>query len=131
MGHINDKTTPNPWYWIPSLYLAEGIPYVMVMTVAGILFKRFGVSNTDIALYTSWWYLPWVIKPLWSPVVDLFKTKRWWITTMQFFIGIGLAGVALSLPGDDFSGIPWFFSGCWHLAPLPTTPPQTDFICMA
>lgn len=102
MGHINDKTTPNPWYWIPSLYLAEGIPYVMVMTVAGILFKRFGVSNTDIALYTSWWYLPWVIKPLWSPVVDLFKTKRWWITTMQFFIGIGLAGVALSLPGDDF-----------------------------
>ena len=64
MGHINDKTTPNPWYWIPSLYLAEGIPYVMVMTVAGILFKRFGVSNTDTALYTSWWYLPWVIKPL-------------------------------------------------------------------
>lgn len=102
MGHSNAKNTPNPWYWIPSLYLAEGIPYIMVMTVAGILFKRFGISNTDIALYTSWWYLPWVIKPLWSPVVDLFKTKRWWITTMQFFIGIGLAGVALSLPGNDF-----------------------------
>lgn len=102
MGHSNAKNTTNPWYWIPSLYLAEGIPYIMVMTVAGILFKRFGISNTDIALYTSWWYLPWVIKPLWSPVVDLFKTKRWWITTMQFFIGIGLAGVALSLPGNDF-----------------------------
>lgn len=102
MGHSNAKNTSNPWYWIPSLYLAEGIPYIMVMTVAGILFKRFGISNTDIALYTSWWYLPWVIKPLWSPVVDLFKTKRWWITTMQFFIGIGLAGVALSLPGNDF-----------------------------
>lgn len=102
MRHRDKHTIPNPWYWIPSLYLAEGIPYVMVMTVAGILFKRFGISNTDIALYTSWWYLPWVIKPLWSPVVDLFKTKRWWITTMQFFIGIGLAGVALSLPGNDF-----------------------------
>lgn len=92
----------NPWSWVPSLYLAEGIPYVMVMTVAVILFKRMGISNTDLAFYTSWLYLPWVIKPLWSPVVDLFKTKRWWITVMQLVIGSGLAGVALSLPGDHF-----------------------------
>lgn len=92
----------NPWYWISSLYLAEGIPYILVITVSAILYKRMEISNSELALYTSWLYLPWVIKPLWSPIVDLFKTKRWWITTMQLVIGTGLAGVALSLPGPDF-----------------------------
>ena len=62
------------------------------------MYKRFGVSNTDIALYTSWLYLPWVIKPFWSPFVDLLSTKRWWIVTMQLLIGAGLAGVALLIP---------------------------------
>ena len=89
------------WSWIPTLYFAQGLPYVVVMTVAVIMFKRMGISNTDISLYTSWLYLPWVIKPLWSPVVDLFKTKRWWIITMQIIIGAGLAGVALTLPGPS------------------------------
>ena len=73
----------NPWAWVPSLYLAEGTPYVMAMTVSVILYKRLGISNTDIALYTSWLYLPWVIKPLWSPFVDMFRTKRFWIVAMQ------------------------------------------------
>lgn len=89
----------NNWCWVPSLYFAQGLPYVIVMTVAGIMFKRLGISNTDIALYTSWLYLPWVIKPLWSPLVDLLKTKRWWILSMQILIGAGLAGVALTLTG--------------------------------
>ncbi|OJX90769.1 MAG: MFS transporter [Paludibacter sp. 47-17] len=88
----------NPWAWVPTLYFAQGIPYVIVMTVSVIMYKRFGVSNTDIALYTSWLYLPWVIKPFWSPVVDLFKTKRWWIVSMQLLIGAGFAGVALLIP---------------------------------
>ena len=92
----------NPWLWVPSLYLAEGFPYVMVMTVSVIMYKRLEVSNTEIALYTSWLYLPWVIKPFWSPVVDLLKTKRLWIISMQFFIGAGLAGVALTLPTEKF-----------------------------
>ena len=92
----------SPWAWIPSLYFAEGIPYVLVMTVSVIMYKRLGVSNTEIALYTSWLYLPWVIKPLWSPLVDVLKTKRWWIVTMQLLIGGGLAGVALTLPLDDY-----------------------------
>src|SRR5664280_140838 len=91
----------NPWAWISTLYFAEGIPYVVAMTVAVIMFKRFGISNTDIALYTSWLYLPWVIKPLWSPIVDLLKTKRWWIIIMQLVIGAGLGGVALSIPLPD------------------------------
>ena len=72
------------------------------MTVAVIMYKRLGISNTDIALYTSWLYLPWVIKPFWSPFVDLIKTKRWWITTMQLLIGAGLAGVAFLIPAPFF-----------------------------
>lgn len=92
------KKKHSPWAWIPTLYFAEGIPYVVAMTVSVIMYKRLGISNTDIALYTSWLYLPWVIKPFWSPFVDLIKTKRWWIITMQLLIGAGLAGVAFLIP---------------------------------
>ena len=98
MNHSKPHKTRNPWAWIPTLYFGQGIPYVVVMTVAVIMYKRFGLSNTDIALYTSWLYLPWVIKPFWSPFVDILKTKRWWIVTMQLLIGAGLAGVAFTLP---------------------------------
>ena len=73
----------SPWAWIPTLYFAQGLPYVAVMTISVIMYKNLGISNTDIALYTSWLYLPWVIKPFWSPFVDLLKTKRWWIVSMQ------------------------------------------------
>ena len=93
-----NKSTRSPWSWIPTLYFAEGLPYVAVMTISVILYKRFGLSNTDIALYTSWLYLPWVIKPFWSPFVDILKTKRWWIVAMQLLIGAGLAGIAFTLP---------------------------------
>lgn len=90
------------WAWVPSLYFAEGLPYVVVMTLSVILYKRLEVSNTQSALYTSWLYFPWVIKPLWSPFVDLIRTKRWWVYTMQLLIGAGMAGVAFTLPGDFF-----------------------------
>ena len=96
------STYRNPWAWIPSLYFAEGVPYVIVMTLSVIFYKRMGISNTDIALYTSWLYLPWVIKPLWSPMVDILKTKRWWIIIMELFIGVGLAGVAFTIPVSNF-----------------------------
>jgi PAT family beta-lactamase induction signal transducer AmpG len=92
----------SPWAWIPTLYFGQGIPYVVVMTLSVIMYKNLGVSNTDIALYTSWLYLPWVIKPLWSPIVDMFKTKRYWITTLQFVIGVSLAMVALTIPTSNF-----------------------------
>ncbi|NWG02133.1 MAG: MFS transporter [Syntrophaceae bacterium] len=95
-------TSRNPWAWVPSLYIAEGIPYTMVMTVSVILYKRLGISNTDIALYTSWLYLPWVIKPFWSPFVDLLKTKRTWILLMQCLTGASLACVAFSIPAGRF-----------------------------
>ena len=94
-----NPTVRNPWSWVPSLYFAEGVPYVAVMTISLILYKRLGLSNTEITLYTSWLYLPWVIKPLWSPFIDILKTKRWWIVTMQLLIGASLAGVAFTIPG--------------------------------
>lgn len=77
----------SPWTWVPSLYFAEGVPYVAVMTISLIMYKRLGLSNADITLYTSWLYLPWVIKPLWSPFVDILRSKRWWIVAMQLLIG--------------------------------------------
>lgn len=103
MSNLKDNTpqpkphTTSPWSWIPTLYFAEGIPYVIVMTVALVMFKRFGVNNGDAALYTSWLYLPWVIKPFWSPLVDIVRTKRWWIWAMQMLVGAGLAGIAFTL----------------------------------
>jgi len=115
MNHnsLKPKKT-SPWAWIPSLYLAQGLPYVAVMTISVIMYKRMGISNTDIALYTSWLYLPWVIKPFWSPIVDILKTKRWWIFTMQLLIGAGFAGIAFTTP------LPFFFQGTlaffWLLA---------------
>jgi len=99
---MRKATTKNPWLWIPTLYFAEGLPYVFVMTVSVIMYKRLEISNTDIALYTSWLYLPWVIKPLWSPIVDILKTKRYWIVLMQLIVGAALAGVAFTLPADRF-----------------------------
>ena len=92
----------SPWCWVPSLYFAQGIPYVAVMIVSVLMYKRLGLSNTDVALYTSWLNLPWVIKPFWSPFIDLLKTKRWWVVSMQLLIGAGLAGVALTLPTPFF-----------------------------
>jgi PAT family beta-lactamase induction signal transducer AmpG len=96
------KENRSPWSWIPTLYYAQGLPYTIVMTVSVILYKRMGISNTDIALYTSWLYLPWVIKPLWSPIVDSLKTRRLWIVAGQFIIGVSLAGVALTIPLPNF-----------------------------
>ena len=105
MSTSNEKTaaiTRNPWLWVPTIYLAEGVPYMIAMTVSVVLYKNLGLSNTQIALYTSWLYLPWVIKPLWSPFVDLFRTKRFWIVLMQLALGASFACVALTLPAKDF-----------------------------
>ncbi|MDP1676667.1 MAG: MFS transporter [Bacteroidota bacterium] len=95
-------TSRKLWSWIPTLYFGQGIPYVVVMSISVIMYKKMGISNTDIALYTSWLYLPWVIKPLWSPFVDMFRTKRFWIVTLQLLIGAALAGVAFTIPLPSF-----------------------------
>ena len=88
----------NPWSWVPTLYFAEGLPYVAVMTISLVLYKQLGLSNAEITFYTSWLYLPWVIKPLWSPFIDLIKTKRWWIVSMELLVGAAFGGVAFTIP---------------------------------
>ncbi len=93
-----DSSPMRAWRWVPTLYFAQGVPYVVVMTLSVVMYKNLGVSNTDIALYTSWLYLPWVIKPLWSPLVDLLGRKRRWIVLLQFVVGAALASVALAIP---------------------------------
>ncbi len=88
----------NPWLWIPTLYFAEGIPYFIVNTISVIMFTNMGMSKGDMAMYTSLLYLPWVIKPLWSPFVDIIRTKRWWVLSMQVIMSTAFALTAFSLP---------------------------------
>ncbi len=97
------KKERNPWAWIPSLFFAEGVPYIIVMFVAGDMYKTLGVSNSSLAFWTSILYLPWVIKPLWSPFVDIYSTRRKWIFWMQIILAISFAGVSLALY------LPWWF----------------------
>lgn len=92
----------NPWSWVPSLYFTEGLPYVAVMTISLVMYKRLGLSNADITLYTSWLYLPWVIKPFWSPFVDVIGQKRKWIIATQMLVGAALGGVAFTIPMADW-----------------------------
>jgi MFS transporter, PAT family, beta-lactamase induction signal transducer AmpG len=92
----------HPWRWIPTLYFAQALPNAAVATLSVVMFKNLGLSNIEIALYTSWLYLPWVIKPLWSPLVDLFGSKRGWTVVLQFIAGVAFALVALTLPMANF-----------------------------
>ena len=88
----------NPWLWIPTLYFAEGIPYFIVNNISVIMFTRMGVPNGEMALFTSLIYFPWVIKPLWSPFVDILRTKRWWIIIMQVLMSIAFISLTFSIP---------------------------------
>lgn len=88
----------NPWSWVPSLYFAEGLPYAAVIFTALVMYKRMGLNNAEITFYTSWMYLPWVLKPLWSPFVDIIGTRRRWVVVMQGLMGAALAGIAFALP---------------------------------
>ncbi len=117
---MKNSPTQSVWWWIPTLYFSQGLPYVAVMTLSVILYKNLGLSNTEIALYTSWLYLPFVIKPLWAPFIELFKTKRWWVIALELLIGGLFASVAfsLSLPGFFQASLAAFwllaFAGATH-----------------
>lgn len=93
---MNNKKSP--WAWIPTLYFAEGLPNVIVTSLAAVMYMQMGLSDAELGLYTGWLALPWVIKPLWSPFIDLLKTKRWWVLAMQLLIGAALAGIAFTIP---------------------------------
>ena len=88
----------NPWAWIPTLYFAEGLPNIIVTGLSVVMYMQMGLSDAEVGLFTGWLALPWVIKPLWSPFIDLLKTKRWWVLAMQALIGASLAGIAFSIP---------------------------------
>jgi MFS transporter, PAT family, beta-lactamase induction signal transducer AmpG len=99
---MSKEVKNNPWFWVPPLYLTEGIPYVLIITVSVIMYKNLGIDNSDIGLYTSLLYLPWVVKPLWSPFVDLYSTKRKWFLAMQLVLSLSFLGVGLALPTCQF-----------------------------
>ena len=104
----------SPWAWVPSVNFAEGVPYVIVITLSVVMYKQFGMSNGDVAFYTGWFYLPWLIKPLWSPFVGMLKTRRWWIVTMEMLVGVGLAAIAFTLPLKGW--LAWSMGLFWLLA---------------
>lgn len=98
----------SPWSFIPTLYFAEGLPYVLINTASVVMYKNMGVSNTEIAFWTSWLYLPWVIKMLWGPMVDTFSTRRNWVVWTQISMAVCLAAAALSLAGSHFFAMSLF-----------------------
>ena len=104
----------SPWLWIPPLYIAKGIPFVVLMTLSLIIYKRMGMDNVEITFYTSWLLLPWVIKPLWRPLIDLYMTRRFWILVMELLMGVAMMGVAFTIPCNFWLyGTLFFF---WLLA---------------
>lgn len=102
------------WAWVPSVSFSQGVPYVAVMMLSTVMYKNLGISNADLAFYTAWLYLPWVVKPLWSPLVELFGTKRRWTVLLQLVAGAGLAAVALTLHAPDF--FRWTLVVFWLMA---------------
>lgn len=109
-----ENNQKSPWCWIPTLYFTEGLPNVAVTAISLVMYKRMGLSNEEITFYTSLIALPWVIKPLWSPFVDLINTKRWWTILMQFLMTLCFLGVALSISTNWFVALSLTFF--WALA---------------
>ncbi len=102
----------SPWLWVPTLYFAEGLPYFIVNSISVVMFKNMGMPNGMLALYTSLLYLPWVVKPLWSPFVDIMRSKRWWILSMQIPMSAAMLLLPFLLPRGDgafFAGAPLFY----------------------
>lgn len=105
-----DKGTRAAWAWVPSLSFADGLPLVILMAVSLIFYKQMGLSNTAVTFYTSWMYLPWILKPIWSPFIDLVKTKRWWVLLTEILLGAAFGGVAFTIPTSFwFQGTLFFF----------------------
>ena len=93
MNSTRKSGRTHPAAWVPTLYFAEGVPFFAVSLIAGILYKRMGLRNDVITFYTSWLLLPWSLKPLWSPLIEMFKTKKFFVVFLQFGAGLGLAMV--------------------------------------
>lgn len=111
---MSQKSDLKAWSWVPSLYFAQGLPYIVVIIVSTVIYKNLGLSNSQIAFYTGWFYLPWVIKPLWSPFIDHLRTKRWWVITTQMLMGVLLATIGLTLPLENY--LKWSIIFFWLIA---------------
>ncbi len=111
----NQPASSNPWFFLPTLYFAEGLPYVLINTVSVILYKRMGIDNAHIAFWTSWLYLPWVIKMFWGPFVDVYSTKRTWILRTQAAMSLCMFVIAFSLRTESFFALSLaaFFAGAF------------------
>ena len=114
---MNQTKTKSPWWWVPSLYFAEGIPYFLVNNISVMMFTKMGVPNGQMAFFTTLLYFPWFLKGLWSPIVDVIRTKRWWIVTMQVLMTAMMLLLTLTLPkpspeliasGQTSAGLFWF-----------------------
>lgn len=95
----------NPWFWVPTLYFAEGVPYFLVNNISVMMFAKMGVPNDQLAFFTTLLYFPWFLKGIWSPIVDVVKTKRWWIVGMQILLTILCIALTISLPRPDMAMI--------------------------
>lgn len=84
-----------PWWWVPTLYFAEAVPLVVVTFLTTVMYKRLDVPNRDITLIAGWLYLPWVIKPLWSMVVEGTSTRRRWTLATEVLVAVGLGVLAI------------------------------------
>jgi len=141
-GSMESAQHRSPWAWVPSISFSQAVPYVAVMMLSTVMYKNLGISNTDLAFYTAWLYLPWVIKPLWSPIVELIGTKRRWIVLLQLLTGASLAAVAFTLHLPQFFALSlavlWLmaFSSATHdiasdgyyMLGLPTQRQQAAFV---
>lgn len=93
--------TISPWVWVPTLYFAEGVPYFLVNNISVMMFAKMGVPNDQLAFFTTLLYFPWFLKGIWSPIVDVVKTKRWWIVSMQILLTALCVLLTISLPSPD------------------------------
>ena len=91
----------SPWLWVPTLYFAEGVPYFIVNNISVMMFTKMGVPNGDMAFFTTLLYFPWFLKGIWSPLVDVVRTKRWWIVTMQVLLTALMVLLTLTLPHPE------------------------------
>ena len=95
----------SPWWWVPTLYFAEGVPYFLVNNISVMMFTKMGVPNGQMAFFTTLLYFPWFLKGIWSPIVDVVRTKRWWIVTMQALMTAMMIVLTLTLPKPDAAAI--------------------------
>ncbi len=96
------QTKKSPLWWVPSAYFAMGLPLILINLVAPLMFNDFGISDAQVAFWTSLLILPWSLKPFWSPLMEMYKTKKFFVVTTQLVSGISLAIIAMALPLPNF-----------------------------